>query len=134
MKVSTNQIKVRFEEPKFSVHKEQGVVVCNLDFEVNVPCLREYCTLLEPLNGTYSRVVGVARCSGNDEFNEHTGKEIAFAKAESKAYAKAKKFLSKQVNVLNQYIDFYNNFAGKCDSVVFHNNEYVKRIDSEVNA
>ena len=48
--------------------------------------------------GLITQIIGVATCSSEDEFNEKTGKTLAYSKAQMKAYSIARRLLALIVN------------------------------------
>lgn len=134
-----NDIKVTFDRPKYVT--EGNKVTCTLNYRILVPSFqhedRQY-TDSRGYNPTAVRAiagfalgdmhsaVGVAQCSPDDTFDKKTGREIAEARAEAKAYKHAailvKKFVQK---VALAYVDMAYNFEAKADCIQRHDKEYV---------
>jgi hypothetical protein len=133
-----NDIKVSFDRPKYIT--EGNKVKCTLNYRVNVPGFRhdEDRVTVKGYNpvavntygdfdlGDKHTAVGVAMCSPGDEFNKKTGREIAEARAEAKAYKHAAKLVKRFVkSVADAYANMALEFEAKADYVQRHNKEYV---------
>lgn len=75
-------------------------------------------------------VKGIAKCCPEDEYNFNTGKRIALARAEIKAYKYFKPYL-KDVSVVNKIIsEKASLMVDKLERQIEHNKEYIKDIIS----
>ena len=128
IKTDRDFIKVSFKTPRYYVNEPKRTVVCVLDFFLDVPCPTNTFFLESAYHGFTDSVVGVAKCSEDDVFDEKTGKEIASSRAEQKAYDKCMRELLKQRENVNVYEKMVDNFIKLGDSVIGHNNAYIKRI------
>lgn len=132
-------IKLSFSKPKFQTNGNK--IICKLNYHINIPNM----FLAEPYMvdgkimedaaqvqtlfdlGLMHTATGKAVCSSSDEFDKKTGRAIAVARAEAKAYKHAKLLVRKHIKYV---VDFYNDavlaFEAKADSVQRHNKEYVE--------
>lgn len=121
-----NEIKIRFEEPRYAVNSKKGTVDCMLKYYVFYP---------SSLIGTFFDiediclyVKGTAKVSSGDVFDENVGKKISLAKAEKKAYTKIRKRLIKRMtNKIDNAIRIANNFINKAHDVIEHNGKYLEQ-------
>ena len=121
-----NEIKLKFEEPEYTVNSDKGTVECFLKYEILYP--ETYKDILAFHGKVYSYTKAVAKVGSDEIFNEHIGKKVSLAKAEKKAYARTAKRLNKRLNKLAAgAIRIANNFIYKADRVITHNNEYLKQ-------
>ena len=120
-----NEIKIRFEEPKYEVKPEKGTVECFLRYEVLYPELLQGMFFLG--EKVYFYANGVAKINGGDIFDENIGKKISLAKAEKKAYAKVKNRLIKRMNKIADAFDIAVAFVDKAYEVIDHNEKYLEQ-------
>ena len=120
-----NEIKIRFEEPKYEVKPEKGTVECFLRYEVLYPELLQGMFFLGEKIYFYAN--GVAKINGGDVFDENIGKKISLAKAEKKAYAKVRNRLIKRMNKIADAFDIAVAFADKAYEVIDHNEKYLEQ-------
>ena len=120
-----NEIKIRFEEPKYEVKPEKGTVECFLRYEVLYPELLQGMFFLG--EKVYFYANGVAKINGGDIFDENIGKKISLAKAEKKAYAKVKNRLIKRMNKIADAFDIAIAFVDKAYEVIDHNEKYLEQ-------
>ena len=74
-------------------------------------------------------VTGKATCNSDDVFDKHTGREIANARAEAKAYKQVQTLIDKQVKeMIKKYYDMVLEFDEKADFIQRHNAEYVAEL------
>lgn len=77
-------------------------------------------------------VVATAHCHKDDTFNLETGKKVALAKAESRAYKEARRVMNRRlqdtVNTVVQLADMAERFSEKAETAIEHNKEYITRI------
>jgi hypothetical protein len=102
-------------------------VTCELLYYIDAP--NEYHQIFGSIVG---KTVGVAKCHPDDTFSEETGRKIALAKAEAKAYLQAKREMEKRwakvVDTLNGLEDMFSDFTEKAVRAAEHNKEYIERI------
>lgn len=120
-----NEIKIRFEEPKYEVKPEKGTVECFLRYEVLYPELLQGMFFLG--EKVYFYANGVAKINGGDIFDENIGKKISLAKAEKKAYAKVRNRLIKRMNKIADAFDIAVAFVDKAYEVIDHNEKYLEQ-------
>lgn len=120
-----NEIKIRFEEPKYEVNPEKGTVECFLRYEVLYPELLQGMFFLGEKIYFYAN--GVAKINGGDVFDENIGKKISLAKAEKKAYAKVRNRLIKRMNKIADAFDVAVAFVDKAYEVIDHNEKYLEQ-------
>ena len=120
-----NEIKIRFEEPKYEVKPEKGTVECFLKYEVLYPDFLQrifFCG-----EKIYFYANGVAKVNGKDIFDENIGKKISLAKAEKKAYAKVRNRLIKCMNKTANAFNVAGAFIDKAYEVIDHNDKYLEQ-------
>ena len=127
MNFSINRIKLCMR-PEYVTYTVNGnEVTCSLMYYVDGPY--EYHGLFDYFVGG---ATGVAKCHPDDTFSEETGRKIALAKAEAKAYLQAKREMEKRwakvVNTLNGLEDMFSDFTEKAVRAAEHNKEYIERI------
>lgn len=103
----------------------------------NVTC-RMYYQLLAPepfldiCGFVAGEVVATAHCHKDDTFNLETGKKVALAKAESRAYKEARSVMNRRLqNTINTVVQLANmakRFSEKAEDAIEHNTEYITRI------
>ena len=121
-----NEIKIRFEEPKYEVNPEKGTVECFLRYEVLYPDFL-YRIFFYGEN-VYFYAHGVAKVNSGDVFDENIGKKISLAKAEKKAYKKISNRIYKQINQkVVKAIRIASDFVYKANRVSDHNDKYLEQ-------
>lgn len=121
-----NEIKIRFEEPKYEVNPEKGTVECFLRYEVLYPELLQ--GMFFWAEKFYFYAHGVAKVNSGDVFNENIGKKISLAKAEKKAYRKISNRIYKQINQkVVKAVRIASDFVYKANRVSNHNDEYLEQ-------
>lgn len=120
-----NEIKIRFEEPKYEVNPEKGTVECFLRYEVLYPDFLHKIFFYG--KNVYFYAKAVAKVNSGDIFDENIGKKISLAKAEKKAYTKVRKYLIKGMNKIADAFDIAVMFADKAYDVVDHNDKYLEQ-------
>ena len=136
-----NNIKISFDRPKYVTENKK--VKCILTYRINVPSFvhdedrfsaKGYNPAAVHSYGEFYlgeelTAIGVATCGPEDSFDKKTGREIAEARAEAKAYKHAEKLLKKYVKTV---VDAYSNmllaFEAKADCVQRHNAEYTAEV------
>ena len=118
-----NEIKIRFEEPKYEVKSDKGTVECFLKYEVLYPDFLQ--GIFFHGEKIYFYANGVAKVNGEDVFNENIGKKISLAKAEKKAYAKVRKRLINRWYKIVNTLNVVGSFIDKAHEVIDHNDEYL---------
>lgn len=83
-------MKVLFDETKFVVSKESGTVACIITAHIH-PSSRQNSVIYLNFRDNKSltnkfQVVGLAKCSKDDKFDEKVGRRIAESRAKSKTY------------------------------------------------
>lgn len=120
-----NEIKIRFEEPRYEINSEKGTVECLLRYEVLYPELLQ--GMFFHGEKVYFYANGVAKVNGEDIFDENIGKKISLAKAEKKAYAKVRNQLIKRMNKVADAFDVAVAFVDKAYEVIDHNDKYLEQ-------
>lgn len=119
-----NEIKIRFEEPIYSIDEEKGTVGCILNYEILYPEILEFVGFNgKPLFYT----TATAKLRDGDTWDVNIGKKIALAKAEKKAYTKVRKRCAKTMRRCFKMMQIICNFCNKSDSVVNHNDKYLEQ-------
>lgn len=133
--------KLSFEEPKFYVNEEKQLVTCVLSAnpqllgndKINRVCeaiARQYLSKAD-----YERfcnfftVIANAKVNPLDTFDVETGKKVARAKAESKAYSYYAGLMDRAIyEKFSDDLDTVTeDFFDKTDSVIEHNREYLEK-------
>ena len=121
-----NEIKIRFEEPRYEVKPEKGTVECFLRYEVFYPDFLQGIFFYGERIYFYAH--GTAKVTSGDIFDENIGKKISLAKAEKKAYTKIRKRLLKcMTNKINNVIRVAYDFIDKAYEVIDHNDKYLEQ-------
>ena len=121
------KIKLSFSRAKYQT--VGNTVYCTLQYTVNVPGAYSKMIATMPNDYTVYTATGKATCNSDDVFNKHTGREIAEARAEAKAYKQVQVLINKQVkDVIKKYYDMVLEFDEKSDYIQKHNAEYVTEI------
>jgi hypothetical protein len=121
-----NEIKIRFEEPKYEVNLEKGTVECFLRYEVLYPELLKGMFFLG--EKVYFYANGIAKVNNGDVFDENIGKKISLAKAEKKAYKKISNIIYKRINQkIVKAVRMASNFVYKANKVSEHNEKYLEQ-------
>lgn len=82
-------MKVLFDETKFVVSKESRTVACIITAHVRPSSRQDSVTYFDLGDKSLTnkfQVVGLAKCSKDDKFDEKIGKRIAESRAKSKTY------------------------------------------------
>lgn len=102
-------VKISFSEPKFVEHGTTTICI---------------------LRGTFYSIsietVGVSRLSPSDTYDKNKGRRIAQAKAEIKAYKECLRINKLNTTRLLRHINAYEDFRIKANSVIVHNEKYIK--------
>lgn len=126
--------KISFYGIDFVVIENKGVVLCKLQYKVNVPEVvrllaktmtddKDVKKLLSD-NDTFE-CFGVAKLMDGDTFDVEVGKKIARAKAESVAYANVANVIIKVYSKFGDALNSMEDFFDKASRVLVHNEEYV---------
>ena len=137
MTFDRNDIKLSFERPQYQTNGRE--IKCTLKYRIQVPEMNndedrwnkrgynpQHVNAFAQFElGDFHTVTGKAVCNDGDEFDKHTGREIAEARAEAKAYKHAQKLVKKYVKtVADAYANMVLAFEAKADYVQRHNAEY----------
>lgn len=120
-----NEIKIRFEEPKYEVNPEKGTVECFLRYEVLYPDFLYRIFFYGETVYLYAK--GIAKVNSGDVFDENIGRKISLAKAEKKAYAKVRNRLIKSINKTADAFEVAVTFVDKAYEVIDHNDKYLEQ-------
>lgn len=127
MYFNSNKIKLSFSKAKYQT--VGNTVYCTLQYTVNVPGSFSDMIATVPNDNLVYTATGKATCNSDDVFDKHTGREIAAARAEAKAYKHVQTLVNKQVKeVIKKYYDMTLEFDEKADFIQKHNAEYVADI------
>ena len=122
-----NEIKIRFEEPRYEINPEKGIVECFLKYEVLYPDFLQGIFFCGERIYFYATGYGVAKVNSGDIFDENIGKKISLAKAEKKAYARVRNRLIKRMNKIANAFDVASTFVDKAYEVIDHNDKYLEQ-------
>lgn len=124
-----NEVKIQFTNQEYRVDLKNGVVKCKVTFTPLYPPFLKF--VLKGLNSSLigpMTVTAKSRVSNSDTFNEETGRKVALAKAESKAYLRIRSILKD----LQEYVKLtdwqISNYSDKVNKVVTHNQEFINKI------
>lgn len=127
MNFSINRIKLSMRPEHLTYTVNGNEVTCELLYYIEAP--NEYHQIFGFVVG---KTLGVAKCHPDDTFSEETGRKIALAKAEAKAYLQAKREMEKRwanvIDTLNALEDMFSDFTEKAVRAAEHNKEYIERI------
>lgn len=141
MTFDRNDIKLSFERPQYQTNDRE--VKCTLKYRIQVPVMYQnderwtrngynphyVAGTVQFELGDFHTVTGKAVCNSEDAFDKKTGREIAEARAEAKAYKHAEKLVKKYVmTVAEAYTNMALAFEAKADYVQRHNAEYSAEI------
>ncbi len=119
-----NEIKIRFEEPVYSIDEEKGIVDCVLKYEILYPEVLEFVGFNgKPLFYT----TATAKLRDGDMWDANVGKKVSLAKAEQKVYNKVKKRCVKTIRRCFKIMQICNDFGHKSDFVINHNDKYLEQ-------
>ena len=93
-----NEIKIRFDEPEYTVNSDKGTVECFLKYEILYPEIHKDVLVFHGKPYFYAKAV--AKVGSDETFDELVGKKVSLAKAEKKAYRKVAKRIDKRLNFL----------------------------------
>lgn len=132
--------KLSFDEPKYFVNEEKGIVTCVMGYRLMYPnedcklvhaikCVADSCVPIDDNMLRYPFTVDAqAKLDPQDNFDVEIGKKVARAKAESSAYRYVTKQIEKVFSkFINKCTDMKNEFFVKADSVIEHNNRYLSQ-------
>ena len=128
MYFTSNKIKLSFSRAKYKT--VGNTVYCTLQYTVNVPeACSDMIVTMKMGNELPYTVTAKATCNSGDVSDKHTGREIAEARAEAKAYKHVQTLVNKQVKeVIKKYYDMTLEFDERADFIQKHNAEYVADI------
>ena len=127
MYFSSNKIKLSFSRPKYQT--VGNTVYCTLQYIVRVPESCSDMIVIRDNDDQIYTVTAKATCNSDDVFDKHTGREIANARAEAKAYKQVQTLINKQVKeMIKKYYDMVLEFDEKADFIQRHNAEYVAEL------
>ena len=127
MYFNSRKIKLSFSRAKYKT--EGNTVYCTLQYTVNIPGVYSDMIAIMDNDEQIYTVTAKATCNNNDVFDKHTGREIAEARAEAKAYKYVQTLVNNQVKeVIKKYYDMTLEFDEKADYIQKHNAEYVADI------
>lgn len=119
-----NEIKIRFDEPIYSIDEEKGIVDCVLKYEILYPEVLEFVGFNgKPLFYT----TATAKLRDGDTWDVNIGKKVSLAKAEQKVYDKVKRRCIKTMRRCFKIMQICNNFGHKSDFVIDHNDKYLEQ-------
>lgn len=120
--------KVHVEPVKYVVNEQKKTVVCVAQVSMDTPWINDELYVQfyeEPYQKT---MVGVAKCSPNDEFDVELGKRIAYAKVENKAYNEAARYVLERYIGLSVIGAKCLDFVEKAQFCVEHNTDYIQAL------
>lgn len=126
--------KVHVEPVQYVVNEDKKAVVCITEVYLDTPMIDSNNYSASFYNEMYrERVVGVAKCSPNDTFDVEIGKQIAYARAENKAYAIAKAYVARANADIAAMKSICDKFIDKASYCIEHNNEYIDALTNTEN-
>lgn len=115
------QIAYQFVFTKHDYMMKNNCVICNVGYKV--VSKRAFCYDTEIFSGV---ATGVAHCNALDDFNTKTGKQIARAKAEKKAFEYVERRFRKALEILDNRLDEIFSIRTEMNKVIEHQIEYLK--------
>ena len=125
-----NNIKIKFQPPKYIIDEKNGVVICHLKFFAESPdCINfaskcAYHTSPTCIEQTSKAVVFA---KNNDKFDINIGKKVSLAKAENQAYSYVRNWAKTAQKELAMALDAIEDFEFKVERVKKHNIEYMRK-------
>ena len=119
-------VKVNFIEKKTSHKHGTNQVVCKIDCQIKFDIPAYWRNDLTDC--AYFTVVGVARCSDDDEFDLGKGKLIAQAKAENEAYRVANNMLAALKQQLINFAQALDNPMAALEEYQLHNDKFINKV------
>lgn len=131
---------VRPEDCKFHVNPEKRKVVCIIE---NTETM--FLDFLEPMERLFfihcqhvakyylpNRFIGVATCSKDDEWNEQTGRLIAYSRAKDKLdkcfFKRANTLINDGDRALEEATSIFNNLGEKLSKNMFNRHNKIKEL------
>ena len=125
-----NNIKIKFQPPKYIIDEKNGVVICHLKFFAESPNLVNFASKSSYHTSPYyaeqtSKAVVFAK--NNDKFDVNIGKKVSLAKAENRAYSHVRNWAKTAQKELAMALDAIEDFEFKVERVKNHNIEYMRK-------
>ena len=127
------KIKISFkDEPQYIIHPHSGTVVCIMNYAIEpnteigwtVRGLMHMFDIHIPI-----KCVGVAKLHPGDTWDEKTGMRVAKAKAETQAYLKVSRAISKAMDkIMIEVNPVVDDFIKKSIDVIEHNEKFINGI------
>lgn len=130
-----NSFKVHLEDPIYGVNKKKNVVYCVANVSVDTPYANTDDVYINfyPKGSIKNKVVGVAKCSPNDNFDIEIGKRIAYARAENNAYKMVSNWVNEPIKFVNQMSLEAARFQIKAQRCIDHNKDYIDALTNPEN-
>lgn len=125
-----NNIKIKFQPPKYIIDEKNGVVICKLSFSCNTPDVVHYAakgTLNESPVYKEQTVKSAVFAKNNDKFDVNIGKKVSLAKAENQAYSYVRNWAKTAQKELVMALYAIEDFEFKVERVKKHNIEYMRK-------
>lgn len=125
-----NNIKIKFQPPKYIIDEKNGVVICHLKFFAESPSCVNYaskCTYHTSPTCTEQTTKAVVFAKNNDKFDVNIGKKVSLAKAENQAYSYVRNWAKTAQKELAMALDAIEDFEFKVERVKKHNIEYMRK-------
>lgn len=125
--LDAKNIKLIVTDAKYYYNKNN--VTCKACYSLKTPSV-----LWSLIGNICGCVKATAYCDADDTYNKEIGNKIALAKAESKAYEKAKAELTKRITLIENIIyasePLIEDFSNKTGAFIEHNKNYIDNISS----
>ena len=146
--MNNHKFNIRPDDCEYIVKEDERKVVCILNHTTHLFINFTTCNLPLPLDGMWNtgrpltklynrllmpaRFIGVATCSLNDEWDEDTGKLIAFSRVKDKInksfFKRANILINTYDDLLNEAEDTLNALGYKLSVNTDHRHEYINKI------
>lgn len=119
-------IKISVTNTTYYLNKKANVVGCRLSFNIKGP--DNVISIIEALlDYDCYEVTAEAHLNPADNFDFEIGKKVARAKAETMAYNRVSRLLTRIAIKMTNAIDSFTTFVDKADAVITHNNKYLSK-------
>jgi hypothetical protein len=125
-----NNIKIKFQPPKYIIDEKNGVVICHLKFFAESPdCIKfaSKCAYHTSPTCTEQTTKAVVFAKNNDKFDVNIGKKVSLAKAENQAYSYVRNWAKTAQKELAMALDAIEDFEFKVARVKMHNIAYMRK-------
>lgn len=121
-------VKVVFDKKSISYQKEARQIVCTMDCHLDFNIPSEWYNKLTYQYHNEFTVVGVAKCSPEDEFDYDKGRLIAQTEAENEAYTVGKNMIAQLQLELASFLEALGGQYYFLAKYIDHNNQFLNNL------